>query len=217
MKDLCLEYDDLHPKHPENCIKEIRKFISVVPDIKLSFFVPAEMAGRGLHLDEDWCRELRKYVESGNICLGVHGLLHTQEEFKYLNYDAAKAKLERALTLFDKAKLPVEKIFRGPHWGINQETYSALIDLDFDRVYSHQDYSELSDNNVDIETIVYNANLKDPLPDLPIIIAHGHSHNVCGNGIQETFNKVLEFIDSNDISFHNIRTISNPSCLPENR
>ena len=47
------------------------------------------------------------------------------------------------------------------------------------------------DNN---KVIYYNWNLKDEAPVETLLVAHGHTHNVCQNGINETMHRIKKFI-----------------------
>ena len=84
-------------------------------------------------------------------------------------------------------------MFRGPHWGISDEAIRALECEGFTHLYSHTDYKHLTSDT--LKMVYYNWNLKDEPPDSDSLVAHGHTHNVCGNGISETLDKVSRFID----------------------
>ena len=159
MTSIVLEYDDIHPLHPENCLKEIDEFVRLFPNIKLSFFCPPLLRGVPLYKDKDWCGSIRKHIESGNVCLARHGLTHEQEEFKNLDLNEAEFRLKVGDAAHDVARLPYVKVFRGPHWGINMESITALINQGYTHLYNHQDYKELGDkykNEINVRMIIYN-------------------------------------------------------------
>jgi len=194
---LLLEFDDLNPHSQVNCINEIRELIKIIPNIKLTFFTSALYEGVPLYQDNEWCYEISKYIKSNNIRLAVHGLAHSPvEEFKRKNKIEALLALNIADAIFKTSKLDYIKVFRGPHWGINEHTYEALLELEYKAIYTHTDYIDLANKNKNIKNIFYNWNLKDNFIDNgdEIIIAHGHTHNVCGNGINETLNRIIKFI-----------------------
>lgn len=191
--NLVLEFDDFHWLHPENCLDSIYYLIKIHPAIKISLFTVPCLRGRNLNENKEWCDNVRKLIESNNIQLCVHGLTHSQEEFKHKNYLQALNSLSIALQIFHSVNLPVAKVFRGPHWGLNEESVKALIDLNFTHIYNHYDYKHLYSDN--IKFIYYNWNLKDNfLGGEGDIIAHGHTHNVCQNGIFESLDQISNFI-----------------------
>ena len=194
-KTLVLEYDDLTFLDPENCLLQIEELVRRHPDIKLSFFTVPMMRGAPLSHNMEWCNSIRQHIYNENVCLGVHGLMHSQEEFKHLSYTEAALRLRFAEAVFETADLPFERVFRGPHWGLNQESLNAISDAEYTHLYNHEDYRSL--NAESMKVVYYNWNLKDNTPDgeEETIIAHGHTHNVCKNGIEETLDKVSKFID----------------------
>jgi len=204
--NLILEFDDFNP-HPEvDCLAEIKAFVRVFPEIKLTMFTPALYKDTPLYSNPTWCDEVRKLIKSDNLRLAVHGCYHTNEEFKNIDYQDAIRTIVRAESIFRVAALPFIRCFRGPHWGINQSTYNALKWLDYTHVYTHEDYKELADANQDVTNVIYDWNLsglyipprkKDVFgfsDGFQVIVGHGHTHNVCGNGIQESSARIDDFI-----------------------
>lgn len=197
---LVLEFDDLNP-HPEvDCLPTIKRLVECYPEIKLTFFTPAAYQRCELASNLNWCAEIKTLIESGNVRLAVHGLVHSQEEFKYLSFDEADHRLFIAEQIFKGADLPFSKIFRGPHWGINEETYQALISRNYSSCWGHESYKGLAEKFPEMRTIYYSWNLKDKFEDSgqkdsELVIAHGHTSNVCGNGIEESFGRICEMID----------------------
>lgn len=207
---LVLEYDDLHFMEPENCMKTIDRFVERYPEIKISFFTIPFLRGFPISGNPTWAEELRKHIENDNVRLAVHGLNHTPEEFKFFNYDQSIACLTTAESLFVEAGLPFVKVFRGPHWGLCEDSVKALLSLQYTHLYNHEDYQELGDSVKNkIKVKYYNWNLAEDPPARSLLdsiagkplIAHGHTHDVCGNGIGETFDKVCNFLDNNKVDF----------------
>lgn len=201
------EFDDLHPNPEVDCLGLAEKLCSKYPKLILNFFVPAAYMGQELYLNEPWCKRLRALVNSGKVCLGVHSLYHTQEEFKYYDYKTAVAKIKLAESIFNASGLSFAKVFRGSHWGICEDTIKALIDLGYTHLYSHKNYNHLTDFYKDkIKIVHYNFNLADIWPNMEnpiknnIVIMHGHTHNVCSNGIFETYNKMLDILIANNFN-----------------
>ncbi len=201
--NVILEFDDFNPQHNVDCLEEIEKLVNLFPDIKLTMFTTSMYEQNNMSHWKDWCDKVRKYIESDNLRLAVHGLYHTNEEFKFKNKESAFDSIEKAEKIFNESNLPFIKVFRGPHWGINAATYEALIDHNYKFVYTHNDYYHLIDKYPQIRSVIYNWNLKDDFDFVSddIIIGHGHTHNVCGNGIEESMNRICSFIIKHSPTF----------------
>ena len=197
--NLILEFDDFNPKETVNCIEYIDSLVSLFPKIKLTMFTSALYERKALFSDKVWCFRVREHIKNNNLRLAVHGLYHTQEEFKHKSYDDAKLSLVIAESVFNVSDLSFIKVFRGPHWGINENTYNALIDLQYKFVYTHESYNHLSAKFLNIKNVYYNWNLKDDfnlVESTDFVIGHGHTHNVCGNGIEESYSRIKAFINT---------------------
>lgn len=214
MHPLILEFDDLHWSQDVNCIHMIEKLVERFPPIILNFFVPAKYGGHALNHDMNWCNAIRKFIDKGNVNLAVHGLVHDYKEFERLQYKDVRYKLQEAEVIFNAAKLPYQKVFRGPYWAINRPTYEYLIDDGYTHVYSHVSYNNLNTHFASqIEVVYYNWNLKDNYGqfenqlslDKNIIVAHGHTSSIpqmsCGNGIEESYNRICHALENNSFTF----------------
>lgn len=204
-KKVIFEFDDLHFLEPENCLSMIDIMVNMYPKIKLSFFTIPYLKDKAIYENKEFCFRLLDHINNNNVRLGIHGLQHTTEEFKNLTYGDALEKLMNAEDVMQLAELPYAMAFKGPHWGINEETIVALKALRFTHLYNHTDYWHLDkvalDNGLKVE--YYNWNLKDEFKEknVQIYIAHGHTHNVCGNGIEESMERMVRFIDREDPEF----------------
>ena len=199
---LILEYDDFCDQSPENCLNFIEKCVEEIPKIKFNLFTVPKTRGFEIK-DPSWISRVKNLISNKNISICVHGLFHTTEEFKFLSKKEAIFRLKTAMNIFEKNNIDFLKVFRGPQWGINEYTFEALIDLNFTHIYSHENYLELNNKFKDnIKIIYYNWNLKDNFElKNEIIIAHGHTHNVCDNGIEETFDKIKNINKKYNINF----------------
>ena len=199
---LALEFDDFNPKTEVNCIDKIDTLVQRYPNIKLTFFTPALYERVPLFGNREWCSRVLHHIENNNVRLAVHGLYHTVEEFKQKSKNDALLSIVIAESVFKVAKLPYVKLFRGPHWGINENTYEALIELEYKAVFTHTDYSHLIPKYPQIKSVLYNWNLKDvDCTEKNLIIGHGHTQNVCNNGIDESYERICNFIDKNNPEF----------------
>lgn len=205
MTKLLLDFDDLHPRKPENCLDSIKYLVDKIPEIKLLFFTIPKLEGIPLYLYPEWCREIRRFIDAGNVQLAVHGLCHSTLEFQNINYTDAFNKIQEAENIFTRSNLPFVKIFKGPHWGLNSNAVEALKNLNYKAIFSHQDFKHLEVGGIEFK--YYNWNLKDPFPEHlhypdSIILGHGHTHSVCDNGILETRDKIRDSID-----YYNLETV----------
>ena len=205
MKNIILEFDDLHFDDRVDCLSVATELINQNKDIVLNFFVPTIYGGKLIiAAPKDWMTEFKEHIDNGNITIGIHGLDHSTLEFKNLTYEVAVSKIKAAESVLNYCDIKFTKVFRAPQWGINTNTVEALIDLGYTHLYSHTDYNHITDQYKDkIKIIHYNFNLKDswprlenPLQDPDIVVAHGHTSKYaelnCNNGIWDVKDKVME-------------------------
>lgn len=219
MKKIILEFDDLHWDPSVDCMVTIDKLVRHIPNIILNFFVPIKYNNQPLTSNKEWLARLKDYINRGNIKIGIHGYLHSPEEFKRYGYHQAYDILELIDEELSKNQIAYQKVFRGPHWGINEKVVQALIDNGYTHLYSHQNYKELNskfENNIKI--VYYNWNLKDKWPILEnsviqndIIVAHGHTsihpHLNCNNGIHDISDYLIGFLKENSLEFVSLEDI----------
>lgn len=204
MKTLVLDYDDYHWQSPENCLDTVKEMISRVPEIKISLFTPSLYHGKPLEADWAWCEETRELIKAGRIVLAVHGTEHETSEYENIDEAEAREKLLTAEKMFMNADLPFVRAFKAPHWQIGEGTMKALRRLGYSHAYLHEDTKHLMELETPVRRVFYNWNLLDAAPpeDVDVIIGHGHTHDVCGNGIAQTMERVLQFVEkSSDIQF----------------
>lgn len=207
MNKIILEWDDLHPNRDVDCLVIAEKLIETVPNIVMNFFVPAQYGGEALYTNREWCGRLRSMIESGNVNVGVHGLLHSTLEFAHKSYQDAVSSIKAAEAIFNAAGLPYQKVFRGPQWGISAPTIEALIDLGYTHLYSHADKEHVHGQFADkIKIVKYNFNFKDEWPAMenPVVgdtvVCHGHTSGLsylsCGNSIWNHQQKIIDLAKS---------------------
>lgn len=199
-----LEYDDFCDQAPENCLSELESLVKLIPKIKVTMFTVPAMRGQAI-TDPNWIMRVRRLIESDNLRLAVHGCFHLQEEFD-CKTELAQIRLDLAEECFKDANLPFIKVFKGPHWGANEHTHGLLKKNGYTHWYNHPEKEELEfrfDN--ECKAVHYNYNLAESVERLDFllddknyvddplntIVTHGHTHNVCNNGIAQTMNKVV--------------------------
>lgn len=201
---IILESDDFNP-HPEvDCLSFIEKILSENSNIIFNFFCPPLYKGYSLEKNPYWCDKVRCLIENNNVTLNPHGLYHSQEEFKYKNYNETLEALLHAESIFNNCKLPYLKCWRGPHWGCNEFTFQALEKLNYTHIYIHENYRTLYDSgNYNFQAIYYNWSIGDKLDNLNdnILIAHSHTHAVCNNGLEEKWDNVQLLIEAHNLNF----------------
>jgi hypothetical protein len=204
MVDLVIEYDDFHWQSPENCLKQVYYLVQKFPTIKITFFTSPFYQYRALSENKDWCQRVRELIGSNNIRLAVHGTTHNTLEYKNMDIRQVAMSIQDSHNFFESAQLPFIRVFRGPHWGINENVYKVLREYQgYTHIYTHEDYKHLIKPEQTIKSIIYNWNLKDkePDPNLQTIIAHGHTHNVCSNGIEETLPQLEQYLLTHEVNF----------------
>lgn len=201
---LCLEFDDFHPSSPENCIEEIDQLVDLFPDIKLSMFTIPMLRGVPLWIDADWCRRVRAHVRNGNIEINRHGLTHDFLEFRNLSTEEAEKRLMVGDHIMNISKIPYKRVFRAPHWGVNANVMAALNSQGYTHFYNHVDYCGVEASFAG-KTKYYNWDIGVDLVMGGVregeIIGHGHTHDVCGNGIGQCLSRLTEFLNNNLVQF----------------
>ncbi len=121
-------------------------------------------------------RLLAQYEPLDWVELAMHGAVHTTGECLYWTAEDTVQKLNEATSLgFING-------FKAPKWLITDEVYRGLQSANWwcaDHKMNSQMYAEFPD----VPKYVYNSfTRKTPYRSL-----HGHTHNVCDNGIDEAF------------------------------
>jgi hypothetical protein len=208
---IVLDFDDLHWREPENCLDTINLLVNSIENIKINFFTIPFLDYIPLIDNSKWCLEIERLIKYGKIRLYVHGLRHSFNEFLDISYEGAIKKIDVAEQIFYASNLRFGKVFKGPNWGINKETIRALIDKKYDYIYVHPEQEALATEFCQyIKFITYNFNLSDlnkTRPDKDLTIMHGHTHNVCGNGIKEISNDLINFCREEKPTFKFIEEI----------
>lgn len=111
---------------------------------------------------------LKRIKRKPNQSYCLHGWDHTNWE------DVSVANLRR---------WQYDKIYKAPFWQLSDEMYTRLKDEGWKIMLN----PEVEDAR---EGIRFGWNIKDERPDGNELIAHGHTHNVCGNGIEESLDRI---------------------------
>ena len=180
---IALEYDDFSPRNTNfHLLEQLREHY---PEFKVTMFtVPWEVRfGQQTPFTQE---EFASFVKACKLSedwleLALHGLTHAPAEFAELSHEGATKRLLIAEKMFENREMKLTKIFKAPFWLLSKEAKQAAEDRGFKVVEDHY----------------YNWNLADDFPqelaDKGVtIIAHGHVQDVVGNGMQETFEKLMK-------------------------
>jgi len=183
---LCLDFDDFSPRNTNFGILEDLK--EHYPGFKVTLFtVPWDVRwGEATPITEEkykpFCEAVKK--AEGWIEIALHGLTHTvrtvrnSAEYELLDYERAKKRTMIAEKMFINRGISYAKIFKAPQWLLSAPAKKAVEDQGFTVV----------------EDGYYNWNLKDKQPKLKkgVLVAHGHIHNVCDNGLEDVAPKLMQ-------------------------
>lgn len=180
---IALEYDDFSPRNTNfHLLEQLREHY---PEFKVTMFtVPWEVRfGEQTPITQEEFMPFIKACQASEewLEIALHGLTHAQSEFAELSHDGASKRIAIAEKMFENRKLKLAKIFKAPFWQLSVEGKKAAEDKGFKVVEDHY----------------YNWNLADEFPQEladkgVFIIAHGHVQNVVGNGMEETFHKLMQ-------------------------
>ena len=129
-----------------------------------------------------WVEATQRAIEGGWLEVAIHGLTHAPSEFHHLTYDEAKKRVLTAQKMFVNVGIKYVPLFKAPYWQLSKDAKQAVEDLNL-RV---------------IEDGHYNWNIKDdPTATLLSgsvgdVIAHGHVQNTVGNGLDESFGRLIK-------------------------
>lgn len=180
--EVSLDLDDFSPlNHRFDLLFELKKRY---PNFKISLFtVPWEIRlnpnGKGTPITEQqycpWVKEVKKAQKEGWMEIYLHGFTHNQSEFHRLTYDEAKKRVIVGMKMFENVGIKLTPLFKAPYWQLSKDAKKAIEDLAV-RV---------------VEDGYYNWNIKDQYLSRNKVIAHGHVQDVCGNGLDESFARLL--------------------------
>lgn len=180
---ISIDADDFSPlNHRFDLLEELRKRY---PTFKITMFtIPWDIRinpqdkGTPITLKKfkPWVNEVKKGIEEGWLDISLHGFTHGPREFENLSYDQAQKKIIVAEKMFDNVGIKLSKMFKAPYWLLSEKAELALTDMG---------YTVVKDG-------YYSWNIKDTIPKGDLILAHGHVHDTCGNGLEESLARVME-------------------------
>ncbi len=161
------DWDDHHESN--NAMPWMIQLKALRPDFKATLF---SVPGRGS--DVFW-RSHPDWIE-----LAPHGAMHNDP------YECLEWSHKTMEAYLDSEQLQAPywaRIFKAPGWQINMDIYRVLLD----RGYAVADQHLEDDRRpAGLRTYFYEDGMN----------WHGHVQNVCGNGLQETWGKVCELVES---------------------
>lgn len=182
------DLDDLSPRNTQlSLLEELKEHF---PKFKVTMFmVPWEIRlGEPTPITDERFKPFCDALIKGSdwIEVAVHGLTHAPEEFKTLGYEEAKKRIMVAEKMIINRGIPYTKLFKAPYWLLTKGGKEAAEELGF--TVAEDGY--------------YDWNIKDPLPRKKgDLIAHGHVQNVMGNGLEESYYRLLELPADTEFGF----------------
>lgn len=175
---IAIDFDDFSPKNTNFSLLE--KLREHYPDFKVTMFAVAwdiRFGDTTPITQPQWYPYVKAVKESSDwLTIAIHGLTHAPMEFAEVSYKEAWERITVAEKMHQNRGIKYTKIFKAPQWEISPEGEKAARDLGFTVLHDHY----------------YNWNLADEMPkDKGLLIAHGHVQNVCGNGIEESMDKLM--------------------------
>ena len=182
------DVDDLSPYcHRFDLIENLRERYL---DFKMTaFFIPWDIRynaqEKGTPITDKRYKDFADYVVDGQLDgwldISIHGLTHAPEEFLNLTYTEAQNRLLVAQKMLTNVGIKYNDMFKAPQWLINKDAKKAVEDMGMKVM----------------EDGYYNWNTKDEMPKKKRkIIAHGHVQDVMGNGIEESFTRLMKIPDT---------------------
>lgn len=188
------ESDDFSPvNHHLDLLEKLHEHY---PQFKCTLFTVPWEVRFGLGLKNSSPVTLAKFspfIEAVNkadwIEIALHGLTHAPSEFAELSYEAAVKRLVVGMKMFENVKIKnFTKVFKAPQWELSKEAKKAAESMGFKVV----------------EDGYYNWNMAEdsPKPDSkePYIM-HTHIQNVCDNGLEETFHRIMKLPADTEFMF----------------
>lgn len=157
---------------------KIHEWREATPNGKVTLFAIPRRISDGL---------LKRYLDLPWVEVAMHGWHHARWECLYWTWEDAEEKMKRA------ADRGFVRGFKAPGWVITPEVYEGARKAGF-WVADHSRNVDIY-GDLDVPTYVYNDKKSHG-----VIAAHGHTHNVCDNGLEEAYDRFL-FPESVDFKF----------------
>jgi len=167
IKPIVLDLDDLCDKWDP--WDDLHRWKEKNPNGKMTLFTIPRRCSDAL---------LIRYAKLDWIELAMHGWIHTTGECLYWTAEDTQVKLKEVQSMGFVTG------FKAPKWLITDEVYRGLQAANW-WVADHKMNKHVYDQFPDVAKYVYNS-FKRATPYRSL---HGHTHDVCDNGINESFEK----------------------------
>lgn len=123
---------------------------------------PHEKFNISMEKNKAFVEYLNSLINKGIIEVGLHGLFHFNyippyaSEFKFLDKNQIRKRIETALMILDKSNLRYIKGFAPPGWGVNRELVEVLDESSFTFIAGSADFK----TPVSLNAQVYEAGLR---------------------------------------------------------
>lgn len=148
-----------------------------IPELKVTLFTIPYLSNIEIVL-RDWAD--KDWVE-----LAVHGFSHIQGEF----VGSSEALIRYVLDEFGQTGV-FQRGFKAPYWEATPQLYSALLHAGY-WVADHPMNIKEIPPEVDAYVLGDEHDIGQGHPTLDLLQVHCHTHNTCGNGVEERFEDLL--------------------------
>jgi hypothetical protein len=154
------------------------------------FYIPVDQEYYGNYSESD--REEARKMVKGMVADGLveiipHGLTHHFGEFEHASYEDMECALNAYDEHFKSLDLPYVHGFCAPNWLISKEAIKCLND--------HRWWLAVDRNQPEAlkakKNYIYNWSIDEPIPDLPIVMGHGHI-NTCKNELSSNIKNIIK-------------------------
>jgi len=186
MKNLVtIDLDDYSPLN--NNVYLMEKLKERYEGFKITLFtVPWEIRwkadGKGTPITDEkwkpWVEATKQAIKDGWMEIALHGMTHAPKEFERLSYDKTRKRIIVSQKMFENVGIEICDLFKAPQWLISKDGERAVKDMGLTLV----------------EDGYYNWNLKDEMPEVKNLIAHGHIQDDphFPNGLEQSYFRITK-------------------------
>lgn len=192
-----IDLDDFSSLKPGEL--QLTKMKSHFPDFKVTLFTTPFDAKYVLnHAPIEKLYDWGKLVEANKdwMEIAVHGFAHERGECMVKSHKEAETLIRASENVFKKIGVPFVKIFKAPHWEMNQTFEEVLNDMGYVKAIDRN--SPVVHTN--IPTYTWSWSIETPLPEFHTVKGHGHVIGT-NNGIDKELPNLLKIPTDAEFKF----------------